>query len=330
MERFEAIEARLAELEGRLGEMELRVIRAMTTQPKSPPPRRHKRSSPSRQTARSSSPHRKPWVTVNQYLAVESSRGPEERVEGEATRHDQFDADILTLLALLRASDGPLRKLACIPNFRLCIYTSGRGEVLMRRSVAQRCPAAPRGYQLKLDVRAGVVVTGAGLSMKLWLPTRFREELAECRKQGKRFAVANFGLHSDSMADGHANALVFDLEHRLIERFDPNGRGVFDPHDTSIERLFLSRLPGWEYVGTRAAAPVRGVQMRADAFQGLCVTYSFMYILLRLLNPDRTPLEINHFMARGSKRDLRQRVLRLNRFMMDTLRAYPRGSLRHL
>ena len=131
---------------------------------------------------------------------------------------------------------------------------------------------------------------------------------------------------------GHANALVFDLRERVIERFDPAGRHSVRAEmlDVAIESLFHARLPGWTYVGTRAAAPVDGVQTRADAFDGMCVTYSFMYTLLRLLNPSRSSREIQHYMIRGSTADLRRRVKRLNRFMMDTLRGHKRGTLSSL
>jgi len=70
--------------------------------------------------------------------------------------------------------------------------------------------------------------------------------------------------------------------------------------------------------------------MRADAFTGMCVTYSFMYLLVRLLNPDKDPADIQAYMVRGTTQELTDRVKRLNRFALDVLRAHPRGSLRSL
>ena len=296
-------------------------------------PPRHILSMARRASSPSSPPSLKtakpPWITVNRYLADEMSTGPLEVARGEARRYDSLDGDVLTLLALLRANgSNALRRVACLPNFRLCLFAKlgAPNQLVARRSEgSRRCPSAPPGYELKLDVRAGVLVTGLDTLPKLWLPARFKEALHEC--SGKRFLVANFGLHTNSnLTLGHANALIFDLKHHIIERFEPSGRR-HDRHDSAVKTLFHRLLPGWDYVGS-SVAPVLGAQDRADAFEGLCVTFSLMFTLLRLLNPQRTAAEINAFMVRGSSAEIRERALRLNRFMLDTLRTHPRGSLR--
>mgnify|MGYP006084083921 FL=1 len=279
------------------------------------------------------------WVTVSRFLAGKPSVGPSERPGGEADSYSQLDLDLLSLLAIVRSSDaGDFRSVACIPDWRLCAFSSvsDPSKITMRRSLGRRCPSPPRGEQIRVDVRAGVIITGLGSAeIRLWLPTGFRDALSDCTRRAKRFAVCNLGLYFGAFDqhDGHANGLVFDLSRRVLERFEPAGRksSVLDAYDVVIERLFLSRLPpGWKYEGTRASAPHRGVQERADSFDGMCVTHSFFYTLLRLLNPERDAADIQEFMTRGTAKDLRTRVLRLNRYMMDTLRAHPRGSLRQL
>ena len=273
-----------------------------------------------------------PWVSVRRYLSKTQSVGPrEKRARGsEMMSYEQSDADMLTLLSLL--SDDAIRKIACIPDRRLCVYEGRRSKLSIRHS-AGKCPSPPPGHRARLQIRGGVIVTDASTRPKLSLPKQFANSLDKCRQQGKRFAIANFGIYNNqSLAMGHANALVFDLRERVIERFDPAGRHSVRAEmlDVAIESLFHARLPQWTYVGTRAAAPIEGVQSRADAFDGMCVTYSFMYTLLRLLNPSRSSREIQHYMIRGSAADLRRRVKRLNRFMMDTLRGHKRGTLSSL
>ena len=257
------------------------------------------------------------WVPLTRFLAKAPSLGPRERVDGEASSHEAYDADMLTLLALVPSSDA-LRHVACIPDTRLCVHE--RGE----RVLVRPCGApAPRGWARRIDVRAGVVVTDVRSAPTLWLPAGFEQALDGCRRRGKRFAVCNLGLYDRrALVTGHANALVFDLRARRVERFDPAGAvGV----ERSMRRLFRAHLPGWSYVGIAST-----IQAVADAHSGLCVTYALMFTLLRLLNPERDAREVAAYMVRGTPDGVRRRALRLNRFMMDTLRRHPHGSLRRL
>lgn len=261
---------------------------------------------------------------MDRYLADELSQGPDETLQGSQSRkvYAAFDLGAVVLLALLNTGGGDaIRKITCIPSWRLCIYTrrSNPEELVMRRVASGRCPPSPRGYRMNVNTRAGVLLTVVHDKPKLWIPVRLRKGLTACR--GKRFAVCTLGIYDRIITrSGHANALIFDVELQIIERYDPLGYGN-DKYDVLLEVLLKLRLPDWDYVGTRAAAPRRGVQSRADAFDGMCVTYTFMYTLLRLLNPDRTSREINHYMTRGAVSELRTRALRLNRFMLDMRRG---------
>ena len=101
-----------------------------------------------------------------------------------------------------------------------------------------------------------------------------------------------------------------------------------DRLDAAIEQQLLRLLPGWTYIGTRAAAPLHGAQHRADAFSGMCVTLSFAYVLLRVLNPDATPARVQRYLARGTPAELRSRLLRLNKFMVDVVSDHGRRTFR--
>ena len=278
--------------------------------------------------------------------------------------YDQADADVLTLLAILQSRKGgaphALSRIVCIPDMWLRISPQ-QGKRPPDTEWAQlHVPLdvqfiVGRGYSpspLSSDedghfIRSGLLVTGVGegddaskkaKAPKLWLPPHFQAHLDECERSGKRFALCNLGLYlyDATTMSGHANALVFvhgdSRGKRVIERFDPAYNKASDDWgdavDLTIKALFRRHFPGWEYVGTRVSAPPKGVQLRADAWTGLCVTYSLWYVLLRLLNPDRSARQINRFMARGSRVDLVHRAKRLNRFMMDALRAHPYGILR--
>ena len=59
------------------------------------------------------------------------------------------------------------------------------------------------------------------------------------------------------------------------------------------------------------------------------VTFTIYFMLVRLLNPDKTPAQIYDFLVRGSARQIRSRALRLNKWVVETLRRYERGELEY-
>ena len=102
----------------------------------------------------------------------------------------------------------------------------------------------------------------------------------------------------------------------IIERFDPDAGNTTDPYDGVIERLFKVNIPMYTYVGTKLAAPRLNIQQIADHFSGLCVTFSLMYTLYRLSNPNLSSREVQEAMLDGTPKQLRSRALRLNKAML--------------
>jgi hypothetical protein len=246
--------------------------------------------------------------SINEFLSDVPSRGPREPADArsEFTSFEAADLDIKLLLALLRRRHRVTRDL-CIPNFVLC------GSPLTHRSKTRRCPKGSM-----LQIRAGVVLVNANARARLVLPPDFERTL----RCSKRFVVCNFGIYAGtSLHSGHANALVFDTVERLIERYEPSGHD----HDETLRTLFARVLPDWTYVGTQLSS---GPQDVADGFSGLCVTFSLFYVLLRLLNPDKSAREISHHLRHGrAPAETRRTVMRLNRYAIDVLRSFRRGSL---
>ena len=263
--------------------------------------------------------YRKSIRSVDEFLARRASRGPREprRAWSEFTSHESADLDIKFLLALVRHRHR-LARTVCVPQFVACGYS----HTTVRHA---RHTCAPDAH---MRVRANVIVSDLRTTRPtLWLPPDLPAQVAECRK---RFVVCSLGLYDHrDFATGHANALVFDVRRRLIERFEPLG----DRHMPWLARWLTRRLetafPGWRYFGTHLSAPGgAGVQTRADGYDGLCVTFSLLYVLLRLLNPEKTAMEINDHLVSGyTPHELRSVVLRLNRHAADVLRAHRNGSL---
>ena len=243
------------------------------------------------------SPH-SPVVSINRYLSREESKGPDE----EGVEYTRSNLDMIYLLYLLKDGNTRLRNIACIPNWELC---EGHGKL----------PHFNRCSHKQFRIRAGIIISGIlGPKPKLWLPDDWKDMLAACRK--KRFTICNLGIYDTLKNDGHANSLIFDNKNMIIERFDPDAGNTTDPYDGVIERLFKVNIPMYTYVGTKLAAPRLNIQQIADAFGGLCVTFSLMYTLYRLSNPNLSSREVQEAMLDGTPKQLRSRALRLNKAMI--------------
>lgn len=166
---------------------------------------------------------------------------------------------------------------------------------------------------------------------------------------------------TDFKETSHANVLIFDTRRKTIERFDPHGDNkykdvklVYDPNSGNYDPIgrkdfkfgivdpnlresgalfdqvkidnelfieFNKHLPNYTYYGTNQTTPYLGPQIKADEFGGLCVTWSCMYMILRLLNPDLSPPEITMNMINGTPEQLKNRILRFQKFIIKTLQS---------
>jgi len=89
--------------------------------------------------------------------------------------------------------------------------------------------------------------------------------------------------------------------------------------DRALSDRFKKELPNYTYYGTNDTTPYLGPQIKADEYAGLCVTWSCMYMVLRLLNPDLEPADITVKMIDGTPKELRNRILRFQKFIIRTL-----------
>lgn len=89
--------------------------------------------------------------------------------------------------------------------------------------------------------------------------------------------------------------------------------------DGKLRDKFKTVLPDYQYYGTNKTTPYLGPQIKTDALGGLCVTWSTMYMLLRLLNPELSPAEVTIRMIDGSPKQLLNKILRFQKYIVKTL-----------
>ena len=55
-------------------------------------------------------------------------------------------------------------------------------------------------------------------------------------------------------------------------------------------------FPGFRYIPPNKYEAEEGLQMKLDAFSGLCVTWSILYLHYRILNPDIQPAKLIRYL----------------------------------
>ena len=264
-----------------------------------------------------SMPMNKPIVELTEFLSAHESRGFQEVVpeNSEFLGHESADLDVRFLLALLKSKHRLSRQVS-IPRWMLCLYNDGRAYYTRSKCRASSVRVG--------TLRAGIMFTElSSAKPALVAPT----DLAAYVNASKtRFVVLNVGLYEHGwQLSGHANALIIDRKKKTLDRYEPAGKRK-DGYDDKISRLLSARLPGFRY--TRYAEYARGEQRpQTDSYKGMCVTFSLVYVLYRLLNPDVDTEVLRRHMASFSSARIKKQILQLNRFVADTLRSFPRGDL---
>ena len=92
-----------------------------------------------------------------------------------------------------------------------------------------------------------------------------------------------------------------------------------DNLDRFCSSTFKKLLPNYTYKGINDTCPYLGPQIKTDAFKGLCGTWTTMYELLRILNPDIETSTITKYVIVGTKEQLLDKILKFNKFIINTL-----------
>lgn len=151
--------------------------------------------------------------------------------------------------------------------------------------------------------------------------------IKNCENKNKRFCAVTVSLIVPGKPGSHANVIIIDMKEKTIELFEPHGKttelstldsleGAYFISNRLLKKTFSDILPKYKYIGANEYLPRFGLQSRVDAYTGLCVTYSMLYIHYRILNPLKTRKEIIKHMNKLKKRFL----LRYAAFVETTIK----------
>ncbi len=127
----------------------------------------------------------------------------------------------------------------------------------------------------------------------------------------------------------HANIVLIDTKKKTVELFEPHGARDNKSELESISRAYFKisknihkfvkiNLPEYKFIPPSKYEPQEGLQARLDAFSGLCVTWSILYLHYRILNPDTPPKQLIQYLEKKIKR---KELLRYTRYVEDVLKG---------
>jgi len=129
-------------------------------------------------------------------------------------------------------------------------------------------------------------------------------------------------------AGTHANVIIIDSVKKTVELFEPHGnRGnkselesisrAYFKVSNNVKKFFSKFLPDFTYIPPSKYEPKEGLQARLDAFSGLCVTWSILYLHYRVLNPDVTPKKLINYLDKKVTKNV---LLRYTKYVEDVLK----------
>lgn len=246
------------------------------------------------------------------------SRGPAEHASGEFTSYQDSDLDVKFLLALIKEKTN-FKHIVCIPDFVLCVDS----HLNVRHLDKSQCTHP--GHS---KIRAGILLVDTHGRPHVVAPSNLQKYVNSCKV---KFIVLNLGLyaHGFEAESGHANVLLIDRYEKTIERFEPMTFG--NQHLSKTENILESHLKtllrDYRYVGVRHSVDGKSIQDVVDAHSGMCVTIGLIYVLIRLLNPQKDAASLYFEVMQTSAKQMKSIVLRLNGFVASKLRQYSLGTL---
>ncbi|AYV80901.1 MAG: hypothetical protein Harvfovirus9_31 [Harvfovirus sp.] len=261
--------------------------------------RKYKRRKLSRENAEMDA-----FISINDFLSKSKSQGPLAE-SGLIDYHYQSYENIAFYISILIFEIG-YQRIMCMPEYILKYDT-----LIVKNTI------------LYIESNDEIIV-----------PLNFKKEIELC--SNARFIYTTFIITrtTDVKQLSHANMLIIDLFKKTIERYEPFGKSI--PGDTyksnfafskkideRIKKVISYLNLNFTYISPIDMAPIKGLQSIADAYDGMCITYSLMYLQLRIMNPDINQSDIIKYFSEKSKVKLRNIILRYAKYIEEKLKENP-------
>ena len=155
---------------------------------------------------------------------------------------------------------------------------------------------------------------------------KFLNEIKKC--MGHRLIPISLEIIVPS-GQTHSNIIIIDTKKKTVELFEPHGGRSNDSELESISRAYFKvsknvhkfvrmNLPDFKYIPPSKYKPNHDLQSRFDAYEGLCVTFSILYLHYRILNPDLNPKKLMEYL---DKTFTKKKILRYTRYVEEVIKG---------
>ena len=239
-------------------------------------------------------------------LSKDTSKGSRASI-GEINYHYQEFNNTFSYFKILLKRNKVFRKLVCIPKV---------SESWMRAFLIQDFVKNDDKYNL-LSIRP--VDNNVSIN-------EFIHKIRRCLNT-HRIVPINFTIETPNYGK-HANMIIFDSKNKTIEHFEPHGyhedsqwsiSRVYIKSISGVKRFALKYFPDYRVISPKEFESRNGLQATIDAFGGMCVTWSILYLNYRILNPNTPIKELVRHINKNIKRN---KLLRFTRYVELILKKY--------
>jgi len=126
--------------------------------------------------------------------------------------------------------------------------------------------------------------------------------------------------------------IIIDQVNKTIERYEPQGhhmaqdknkkmlKGIDNKFNTKL--LNYLGLKNYTYISPIDISPKLGLQLKADAYYGMCLSYSMLYLQLRIMNPDVDQADIIKYLIKKPRDEIYDIILRYTKYIEDKLKEH--------
>lgn len=239
-------------------------------------------------------------------FSKERSKGSRASVQNIQYHYQDF-SNTFTYFKILLKRNKRFRKLVCIPNV---------SDSWMRAFLIQEFIKTDNNYEIMSirPVDENVPIND------------FVKKINECLKTHQIVPI-NFTLETPKYGK-HANMIIFDSKSKTIEHFEPHGyhedsqwsiSSAYIKSISGVKRFAQKYFPNYRVISPKNYEPKNGLQSTIDAFSGMCVTWSILYLNYRILNPSiSSKILVRHI----NKKIKRNQLLRFTRYIELVIKKY--------